>query len=547
MTPGGVGKSALVEWVTYEFYRSRKFEAILNLSAKETALTNSGIRPCRRSLYSLDNLLDHIIACFGENIPNDFDEKKRLATDILSLGPMLLVLDNMETVTDGRIISFLQQLPQETMAKILMTSRHKTGGWEYAIPVNELGFEEAKVFLSIKSMEMDVDFPNDDTTCRKVLEISGGLPLAMQWIIGRYKLERNITSVINDMQSKDSPVLEFTFRNIWNKLSSDAKAILAVITIFEEPPTIQQIAIATEWSLERIEKGLAELGDVTLLTHLTQQSDGKVVYTALPITLNFARYQFANMGDFEVLCRQRFQKYIEQMNLQEFEVRRFKNIFERYDLISDNEKKAAILCNRGQSEMFSGNTENADALFRQAREFAPLCSYVGAMSASYELARNRVGIALEYAKSACGIANKKTGALTYTILARVLDVQRDRLGRLDALQKALQYEPDDVFIRHQYGVALSRVCREKDAVQVFTEIIEEEKKKSPLRETLLLALKTRVINLRRLGRMKEAEIDIVYANKVLEENPHLQHQARHIAELEENIDDDGTTVSGLET
>ena len=34
--PGGVGKSALVNWVTYEFYEEKVFEAIIQLTAKET-------------------------------------------------------------------------------------------------------------------------------------------------------------------------------------------------------------------------------------------------------------------------------------------------------------------------------------------------------------------------------------------------------------------------------------------------------------------------------------------------------------------------------
>ena len=99
------------------------------------------------------------------------------------------------------------------------------------------------------------------------------------------------------------------------------------------------------------------------------------------------------MGDFELACRQRFQKFVEQMELQESELYRFRNKFEQYGLETDNEKRAAVLCQRGESEMFVGNVDAADMLFRQARELVPQSAYVYAMSASYELARNRVGSA----------------------------------------------------------------------------------------------------------------------------------------------------------
>ena len=532
--PGGVGKSAVVNWVTYKLYEERRFEAIIHLSAKETALTPTGIRPHSRSLYSLENLLDHILLTFEEDISIELEKKKQLAVEWLSAYKTLLVLDNMETVSDGRILDFLRSLPPESKSKVLLTSRRTTGGWELAIPVPELNHEETRDFLVAKSQEMKVDFPINTKTCKQVRDVTGGLPLAIQWIVGRYKLDPNIKSVMRIMRSPDSPVLEFSFRNIWERLSQDAQSILAVITIFESPPTIQQISIATSWTYEKIEKALGELAEVTLITRHTQQADGSVVYSALPITTSFARHQFSRMGEFEVQCRQRFQKFNEQIELQQSEVHRFVGIFERYGLNSNNEKKAAILCRRGQSEMFSGNTDTADVLFKQARDTAPRSAYVYAMCASYELARNRVGLAKTYAEKACKFANKKTGALCYAIMARVLDVQRDRNGRVAALEKAIKYDSNDVKLLHQYGVALSLAGNPEKAVEIFTSIIDREKTRKPLRETIIMALKTRIINLRRLGRSTEAASDLRWAKTILAGNPHLQHQIRHIEALEES-------------
>ncbi|MGI0035671.1 MAG: RNA-binding domain-containing protein, partial [Nitrososphaera sp.] len=82
--PGGVGKSALVNWAAYEFYRHRKFEAIIHLTAKETVLTEGGIQPFSRSLYSLENLLDHILDAFQEPLPAALVAKKKLVLEILA-------------------------------------------------------------------------------------------------------------------------------------------------------------------------------------------------------------------------------------------------------------------------------------------------------------------------------------------------------------------------------------------------------------------------------------------------------------------------------
>jgi tetratricopeptide (TPR) repeat protein len=464
------------------------------------------------------------------------DQMRHLARQVLSAWSTLLVLDNMESVGDGRILSFVQQLPTDTRAKVLITSRLKTGGWELPVAVTELSAEESREFVAIKSQEMDVDFPLDNRSCDRTWKASGGLPLALQWMVGYYKSVRDIDKVTTDVSGKDSPVLEFTFRNIWDRLSSEAKAVLGVITIFDDPPTIQDLAVATEWVVERLERSLNELCEMTLVTKAIQESDGRWVFTALPITLSFARYQLGAMGDFEVKCRQRLQRFNDQMALQQSEVRQFEGVFRRFGLDTANERRAAILCRRGESEVFTGRVENADALFRQARELAPQSAYVYGVSASYELTRDRIGVALEYAREACDRATKKTGALAYSVLARVLDAQRDKNGRVAALERALAFSPDDVVLKHQYGVALSRAGRTESAIDVFSEIVNVEEQRSPARETLLMALKTRIINLRRVGRLAEAAQDLERARRILAANPDLSHQIDEIRDLEEEVD-----------
>jgi Putative DNA-binding domain len=89
--PGGVGKSALASWAAYELYETGYFEAIIQLTAKETMLTELGIfRTQTRSLYSLEDLLDQIAIVFEETPPPELDAKKKLAVNILSVWKTLL-------------------------------------------------------------------------------------------------------------------------------------------------------------------------------------------------------------------------------------------------------------------------------------------------------------------------------------------------------------------------------------------------------------------------------------------------------------------------
>lgn len=529
--PGGVGKSALVNYITHELYNKKEFEAILQLTAKDKLLTSTGIKQCGRTLYSLENLLDNILSHYWGELPESLDKKIEIATFILCEYKALIILDNMETVEDGRILQFIQKLPIENKSKILITSRTQTGGWELPFPLSELGSSEVEEFIKIRSRELSIAFPVDTNTCAKVKEATGGLPLAIQWILGSFTQEQSIDKIIDFSRKKESPVLEFTFGNIWRLLSADTKTVLAIMPIFDSPPTIQQISIALDYPSEKVESCLQELIKMTLITKVTQEQTGRVIFVALPITLNFALNKLGEMEELEVSCRKRFQKFTHEMALHAVDIHTFQGRFERYGIESDNEKKAALLCQRGESAMFAGNTEDAELRFKEARDLAPRSAYVYAMSASYELSRNRISNALSYIDEALKRKTKKNSSLCYTIKSRIHEAQRDYIGKEKALNIAVSSSPDDHFIRHQFGVTLSKNRKPEEAIEQFNKIISVEEKKEAPSRALMLALKTRLINLQRLNRTEEIKRDMDRVNSIIKNYPHLSEYAQDFIEF----------------
>ena len=101
---GGVGKTALACWAALRAHDSKKFDYIVSLTAKDRALTSTGIVPLAPTLSSLSDLLAEIsdVTGFSElSQIDDLSERiKAVKSSILSQFRGLLFVDNLETVDD---------------------------------------------------------------------------------------------------------------------------------------------------------------------------------------------------------------------------------------------------------------------------------------------------------------------------------------------------------------------------------------------------------------------------------------------------------------
>jgi len=528
--PGGVGKSALVNWYTHESYHEKRFEGILQVTAKVSQLTPHGIRRVTPTLHSLEDLLDTILLMFGESAER-LDRKRALAYEVLSSFRFLVVLDNMETVEDARVLEFVQGIPAGSDTKVLLTSRRKTGGWECPVYVPELSQDELREFISVKARELGVEIGTDSRLLERIHQNTGGLPLAALWLLGRFKLEQDVESAFGQLRSPDSPVLEFSFRNIWKGLSKDSRELLGALSVFDAPPAIELLSIATEWPIERVDAALGDLETVTLVNKVVQKPSGRVVYTALPLTLDFASREVARGGTFLEDASRRYQEFLSSVEHPYSDDLGYR--FEKYGITSDVEKRAARLARRAESSAFAGNRDLAESLFSQSRDLAPASAYVLCQVALFELQRGDLRAAEAAVGSACSAAaNKKLKAYCFSIKASVLEKKGDRPGQLGALRTSVDHDASDIIGRHRYGVALSRAGEHLPAIEQFTWIIESELPKRYPPETLMMALVTRARSYARVGEESAARADLDLARELMAKHVHFQGSAPHVARLE---------------
>lgn len=535
--PGGVGKSALATWVAYEYFQEgAPFEALLQLSAKDLELsTDEGIKHLKPTLFSLEDFLDRILHLFehAEYCKADLDERKKIVTDILCAFRTLLVLDNMETMTDGRIMEFVRALPPSSQTKVLLTSRRRTSDWEYPIQVTEFDENEVSNFLIVKSQEMGLDLKVDNPEIvEKIREMSGGLPLAIQWILGEYAKTRDMDKILSRSLSPDSPLLEFSFRNSWNTLEHDSREALAVLSIFDEHPTAQEWRTALDWPIEKLDKAISALIEVTFVTERTENKTGKKIYSALPITLSFARNELAKLSGLETRARLRFQDFRNRMELASVETGQYAEWFEKFEAKTEMQKKAVILCRMADGQARSLGYQSANQYYKQALEIEPHSVFALVSYGLFKADVGNHGEAIELIEQATKYCSKKTGYYVYFSLSKVYDQIHDRPNRIKNLRKALEFEPKHTIARHSLGVALSQSSNFEEAIRIFDEIIREElsKHEGPS-ESLAYAYKTKIITLRRAYREEEAKRVLQEALDILEQHKDLKYLIRRLDDL----------------
>ncbi|HPH40205.1 MAG TPA: NB-ARC domain-containing protein [Candidatus Fermentibacter daniensis] len=508
--PGGVGKSALATRVAYDYYReSSNFEAILQLSAKDIGLTaGTGIRKLQPTLVSLEDLLDRILVLFehSEFCDRELDVKSNKATEILSAYRTLLVLDNMEAVNDGRIMAFVRELPPEVQTKVVLTSRRRTSEWEYPIQVTEFNLAETKDFVITRSKEMNIgSCLCSDKTIEQLHIISGGLPLAIQWILGEYATVRELEPILKRAIDRNSPLLEFSFRNSWMVLNQDAQEALAVLSVFDVPPLLEEWRLSLDWPTDRLEKAISDLVAMTFVTERSNDRTGSLSYSSLPITLSFARNQLAQMGDLEVRARTRLQDYRNRLQLASVETSQYTDLFSRFDAREDNQKRAIILARMAEGQTKTFRYDGATEYYKQALDLNPNSVYALVSCALFMAELGRYSEALELVVKASKHCTKKSGFYVYFNMAKLYDQLRERPNRAIALRKALEYEPNNIIARHSLGVAISQMGNYTEAIQVFESIISEERTKPDgPSDSLSYALHSKAVTLLKARRYIEA-------------------------------------------
>jgi len=247
--PGGMGKTTLAIRAA-ELAAPGHYEDIVFLSAKQTAMDPHG--PHDESPFAVSGftqMLDAIARRLQkpEITQAPADERPRLLIDALTGTTTLLVLDNLETLTDAdqrSLFAFLGHLPRT--CKALLTSRPLVIATGRRLKLQQLDQTAAlQILADIARDNPALDAAPESDRLRLITE-TGGNTLLLTWTA--WQVGSGYCTTIADELAhlrscpQGNDPLEFTFGDLLARFTPEEERIVATLSYPTEPIPVTAIA-----------------------------------------------------------------------------------------------------------------------------------------------------------------------------------------------------------------------------------------------------------------------------------------------------------------
>jgi LuxR family glucitol operon transcriptional activator len=301
-----------------------RFDAIVWVSAKRTLLTAGGIQQRQQTFTTLADLYREIATVLEQPaiLQADADQRRGLVERALAAQRTLLIVDNLETVDDEELLTFLRELPDPT--KAIVTTRHRID-IAYAVRLAGMPEPDARSLMLVeaarKGIALVLTTENTDGKEQAAAAPSigvlddlyrktGGIPLAIVWSIALMSMGYSVESVLRRLGSGHSDIARFCFaESVAHIRDRDAYRLLLALALFERSVNRQMLGMVAGLGDDIIgrDDGLAELLQLSLIE---QKADR---FKLLPLTQSYALEELAGRPELEQELRERWVACLTEM------------------------------------------------------------------------------------------------------------------------------------------------------------------------------------------------------------------------------------------
>lgn len=266
---GGIGKTSLADELVRAVVLESPFYNIGWVSARQrTFLPAVGLHEMDRPALDIDTLVEAALVQFGQPYPPTATtpEKTAILTKLLKTQPYLVVIDNLETITDYQaLLPLLRRLANPT--KFLLTSRHSLCGYSdvFCLSLKELSQEATLAFLQHEAEVRGLRSLLEATPAQfeQIYRVVGGNPLALKLIVGQVCV-LPLSQVLENLEQAEGKrigdLYNYIYRQTWQALSPlNRHVLLAMPLITGQGGSFAQLKAITELSAVNLSQALEEL------------------------------------------------------------------------------------------------------------------------------------------------------------------------------------------------------------------------------------------------------------------------------------------------
>ncbi len=292
---GGIGKTALAREAVEQSVRNELFNHIVWMSAKSERFSGEAIIQSKVLDYTFDELLSEISRqCNRLDIARmPLDQKKSAVHSLLIERRMLIVLDNLETVSESDMLvdEIFQLLGQ---SKLILTSRHQNKHEQgFTVNLSGLSDDDSITFLREEGRVHGVSAIAEANlmTLLEIHKATGGAPLAMKLVVGqmsRQPMEFVLKSLKQaSTHGQDYEFYRFVYFYSWEMLPEEGKKALVDMSVF---PPLSGGALTDVEAISQLESSLfwTAIGQLVLMSLVDKIGvAGKERFALHPLTHYF--------------------------------------------------------------------------------------------------------------------------------------------------------------------------------------------------------------------------------------------------------------------
>jgi hypothetical protein len=351
---GGIGKTTFVHHFTTKLIENNEFENhfdfIIWTSSKRNKYTPQGIKDLSEFIANYSELLKDIydfVSALGLD-ENENYEIEETVINFLKNNKVLLIVDNLETLNDKDLISFLEHFPINS--KAILTTRETLGDF-YMSRINLNGFNEETEFPEFLNSQYKLFCGNDETTFSNLYDESlsklylytKGMPLAGQLIAHQLSTGTPIETVLENLKNGKAyeDILRFCFKGSIDKLSNIEQALLFVFSLSEKEEllTIDDLIYISGYSSDDI--GLHAIPKLTKISLCLKQKteSGEIGYSIPHLAKIYSKQYLLLKNEQEIISN--YENFIQEKSKFNSDSSESVNLFYRSQAKNHKEKVAA--------------------------------------------------------------------------------------------------------------------------------------------------------------------------------------------------------------